>query len=179
MRVLYSGSSSFSLPSLRRRADATGDRHEIAYVFGQLSSPYSIPSLIIVLRNPVEEDMVRHEAAEALGSIANEDCLPVLLEFAKGKDVPRVVRESCEVALDMVSGFSVLCCCDGVDWSTDDGIAVRVRAIDGVFLRYAACGCHHCVVISSSCRSAPFSRCNLCKTGTRKCATVANFEESP
>lgn len=72
-------------------------------MFGQLSSPHSIPSLIKVLRNPVEEDMVRHEAAEALGSIADEECLPVLLEFAKGVDVPRVVRESCEVALDMVS----------------------------------------------------------------------------
>jgi hypothetical protein len=43
--------------------------------------------------------MVRHEAAEALGSIASDDILPALKEFAaKG---PRVVRESCEVALDM------------------------------------------------------------------------------
>jgi deoxyhypusine monooxygenase len=43
--------------------------------------------------------MVRHEAAEALGSIATDDVLPVLREYAqKG---PRVVRESCVVALDM------------------------------------------------------------------------------
>lgn len=82
--------------------------HEIAYVFGQLSSPHSVPSLIIVLQNPVEEDMVRHEAAEALGSIATEECLPILKAFAskEREDVPRVVRESCEVALDMVSKVS-------------------------------------------------------------------------
>jgi deoxyhypusine monooxygenase len=43
--------------------------------------------------------MVRHEAAEALGSIATPDVLPALDRFrAQG---PRVVRESCEVALDM------------------------------------------------------------------------------
>lgn len=46
--------------------------------------------------------MVRHEAAEALGGIATDECLPVLQEFAQREDVPRVVRESCEVALDMV-----------------------------------------------------------------------------
>ncbi|KAL8290500.1 hypothetical protein RQP46_002758 [Phenoliferia psychrophenolica] len=76
-------------------------RHEIAYVFGQLSSPYSVPSLIAVLRTSTEEDMVRHEAAEALGGIATDDCLPVLQEFAKDENCPRVVKESCEVALDM------------------------------------------------------------------------------
>jgi hypothetical protein len=79
-----------------------GDSHEIAYIFGQLSSPYSVPSLVTVLRCATEEDMVRHEAAEALGSIATDDCLPVLAEFARDQSVPRVVRESCVVALDMV-----------------------------------------------------------------------------
>lgn len=47
--------------------------------------------------------MVRHEAAEALGSIATDECLPILVEMAKAPGVPRVVRESCEVALDMAS----------------------------------------------------------------------------
>lgn len=76
-------------------------RHEIAFVFGQLSSPDSVPSLIDVLQREGEEDMVRHEAAEALGGIATDECFPILQEFAKRQDVPRVVRESCEVALDM------------------------------------------------------------------------------
>lgn len=83
-------------------------RHEIAFVFGQLSSPDSVPSLIDVLTREKEEDMVRHEAAEALGGIATDECFPILHEYAKRMDVPRVVRESCEVALDMVSCSSSL-----------------------------------------------------------------------
>lgn len=74
-------------------------RHEIAYVFGQLCDPASVPSLVKVLSNDKEEGMVRHEAAEALGSIATDDVLPVLNKFAK--DQERVVRESALVALDM------------------------------------------------------------------------------
>lgn len=74
-------------------------RHEIAYVFGQLCSPDSVPALIKVLSNEKEEGMVRHEAAEALGSIATDEVLPVLNKFAK--DGERVVRESAIVALDM------------------------------------------------------------------------------
>ena len=45
--------------------------------------------------------MVRHEAAEALGSIATPECLPILKEWKERKDSPIVVRQSCEVALDM------------------------------------------------------------------------------
>ncbi|GAA5937026.1 deoxyhypusine monooxygenase [Sporobolomyces koalae] len=76
-------------------------RHEIAFVFGQLSSPDSVPALIDVLQRTDEQDMVRHEAAEALGGIATDECFPILKEFAQRMDVPRVVRESCVVALDM------------------------------------------------------------------------------
>lgn len=74
-------------------------RHEIAYVFGQLCDPASVPSLIKVLSDDNEEGMVRHEAAEALGSIATDEVLPVLNKFAKDKQP--VVRESALVALDM------------------------------------------------------------------------------
>lgn len=91
------------LPHLQIRSRLHFYRHEIAYVFGQLSSPHSVPSLVEVLRRDHEEEMVRHEAAEALGGIATDDCLPVLQEFATKAGVPRVVKESCEVALDMVS----------------------------------------------------------------------------
>ena len=45
--------------------------------------------------------MVRHEAAEALGSIATDEVLPVLKEWATRQDSPQVVKESCVVALDM------------------------------------------------------------------------------
>ncbi|KAK9446603.1 armadillo-type protein [Limtongia smithiae] len=74
-------------------------RHEIAYVFGQLCDPLSVAALVRVLQNSDEEGMVRHEAAEALGSIATDEVLPVLRAFLEDKE--RVVRESAVVALDM------------------------------------------------------------------------------
>lgn len=74
-------------------------KHEIAYVFGQLCNPVTVPSLIKVLKDEREAPMVRHEAAEALGSIATDECLPVLQSFLNDKD--EVVRDSAIVALDM------------------------------------------------------------------------------
>jgi hypothetical protein len=45
--------------------------------------------------------MVRHEAAEALGGIASPEVLPHLREWMTKEDAPRVVRESCQIAIDM------------------------------------------------------------------------------
>ncbi|KAI9705552.1 MAG: deoxyhypusine hydroxylase [Candelina mexicana] len=75
-------------------------RHEIAFVFGQLSHPASIPSLVETLGNRNEVSMVRHEAAEALGSLGDEEGVEDIL---KGflDDSEQVVRESVVVALDM------------------------------------------------------------------------------
>lgn len=74
-------------------------RHEIAFVLGQLQDENSIPFLIENLRDPQENEMVRHECAEALGAIANDECIQVLTEYLG--DAKRVVKESCEVALDI------------------------------------------------------------------------------
>lgn len=74
-------------------------RHEIAFVLGQLQDVNSIPYLIENLRDETENEMVRHECAEALGAIANEECIKVLTEYLA--DNERVVKESCEVALDI------------------------------------------------------------------------------
>jgi deoxyhypusine monooxygenase len=74
-------------------------KHEIAYVLGQMQDPSAIPGLVDRLEDLKEGAMVRHECAEALGSIASEQCLEVLQRFLG--DGERVVRESCEVALDM------------------------------------------------------------------------------
>lgn len=74
-------------------------KHEIAYVFGQMGNPCIVPKLIEVLGRKHEEPMVRHEAAEALGSIATDDVLPVLKSYLN--DDVDVVRESAHVALDM------------------------------------------------------------------------------
>lgn len=75
-------------------------RHEVAFVFGQLSHPASIPALVAVLENSKEESMVRHEAAEALGSLGEEPGVEDMLrQFLH--DPEQVVRESVIVALDM------------------------------------------------------------------------------
>lgn len=76
-------------------------RHEIAYVLGQIQSPLVKDQLLECLRNESEMDMVRHECAEALGSIATEDINEELSKYLD-KSHPDVVRESCVVALDFV-----------------------------------------------------------------------------
>lgn len=85
-------------------------RHEICFVFGELCHPASIPSMLQVLNDSKEHEMVRHEAAEALGGIVEEGeedkssdyslVLDTLKRWAQDMSAPRVVRESCVVALD-------------------------------------------------------------------------------
>jgi len=73
--------------------------HEVCYVLGQLQSPVSLPALTITLENRSLHAMVRHEAAEAIGNISNEESLPLLNQY-KEDDIT-VVKDSCEVALDI------------------------------------------------------------------------------
>ncbi|KAL3644942.1 hypothetical protein CASFOL_010122 [Castilleja foliolosa] len=75
-------------------------RHEVAYVLGQLQNKKALDALSKVLRDVNEHPMVRHEAAEALGSIADGQCIALLEEFAK--DPEPIVSQSCEVALSML-----------------------------------------------------------------------------
>ncbi|KAM5238183.1 deoxyhypusine hydroxylase [Ctenodactylus gundi] len=74
-------------------------RHEVGYVLGQLQHEAAVPLLAAALARHAESPMVRHECAEALGAIARPACLDALRAHAA--DPERVVRESCEVALDM------------------------------------------------------------------------------
>ncbi|KAA0196132.1 hypothetical protein HAZT_HAZT003545 [Hyalella azteca] len=74
-------------------------RHEIGFVLGQMECADVVDELATVVRNRSESGMVRHEAAEALGAIATEEAMKVLREHLD--DPIDVVRESCEVALDM------------------------------------------------------------------------------
>uniref|UniRef100_A0A3Q1HJJ4 Deoxyhypusine hydroxylase n=1 Tax=Anabas testudineus TaxID=64144 RepID=A0A3Q1HJJ4_ANATE len=75
-------------------------RHEIGYVLGQMQHPAAIPALSAALECSSENPMVRHEAAEALGAIGKGECMTVLQHYRRDKE--RVVKESCEVALDML-----------------------------------------------------------------------------
>jgi deoxyhypusine monooxygenase len=74
-------------------------RHEIAYVLGQVQSPLTVEALRVNLEDPAENHMVRHECAEALGAIATDECTRILSRYLN--DAEAVVKESCEVALDI------------------------------------------------------------------------------
>ncbi|XP_012232162.1 deoxyhypusine hydroxylase [Linepithema humile] len=74
-------------------------RHEVAFVLGQLQEEVSVPGLQASLEDTSENEMVRHECAEALGSIATPECYEILNKYLN--DSKRVVRESCIIALDM------------------------------------------------------------------------------
>lgn len=81
-------------------------RHEIAYVMGQIQQPAAIASLKKVLANEQEHAMVRHEAAEALGAIAEGEVETILDQYKDDKDI--IVKQSCEVAMsiaDYWNGF--------------------------------------------------------------------------
>lgn len=76
-------------------------KHEVAFVLGQMQSPLSVDALEKRLADLEENDMVRHECAEALGSIGRDDIIKKYLE-----DKSRIVRESCQVALDMANYYN-------------------------------------------------------------------------
>jgi len=75
-------------------------RHEIAFVLGQVASPLASEQLLARLRDENENPMVRHECAEALGDIPGVEIVAEMAKYLDPKVDP-VVRESCEIALDM------------------------------------------------------------------------------
>lgn len=77
-------------------------RHEVGYVLGQLAHPAAVPALRAALERDGDSAMVRHEAAEALGAIGGGDCLEALRRYGGEAETQRVVKESCQVALDML-----------------------------------------------------------------------------
>lgn len=79
-------------------------RHEVAYVLGQAKNSHAINALKLVLENENEEDVVRHEAAEALGAIGTPDCYNILIKF-KDTNI-QIVKESIEVGLDILSNIN-------------------------------------------------------------------------
>lgn len=78
-------------------------RHQVAFVLGQIGNVASIPALQEGLGNLSDLGMVRHECAEALGSMGNDDCKKILHQFLNDK--AQVVKETCVVALG-VSDYS-------------------------------------------------------------------------
>jgi deoxyhypusine monooxygenase len=79
-------------------------RHEVAYVLGQMANEVSADALMERVVDSGEHEMVRHEAAEALGAIGTPECVDFLSKYANDGTV--ILRESCQVALDIVDYWS-------------------------------------------------------------------------
>lgn len=103
LRNLNSDASALAIASGLQDSSALF-RHEAAYVLGQLEKPVTVSALCASLQNSSEHAMVRHEAAEALGAIGNPTALKILKEFCN--DPEQIVRESCEVALNIADHWS-------------------------------------------------------------------------
>ncbi|MFS7918717.1 putative deoxyhypusine monooxygenase [Helianthus anomalus] len=86
------------IESLNAKSDLL--RHEVAYVLEKLQNKAASDALSRLLQDVNEHPLVRHEAAEALGSIADDQCISLLEEFSK--DPEPIVSQSCEVALSML-----------------------------------------------------------------------------
>uniref|UniRef100_A0A6G1S6Z7 Deoxyhypusine hydroxylase n=1 Tax=Aceria tosichella TaxID=561515 RepID=A0A6G1S6Z7_9ACAR len=76
-------------------------KHEVAFVLGQIQSLDSVDALTKKLADVDENEIVRHECAEALGSIGKSQIISQYLD-----DRSRIVRESCQVALDMADYYN-------------------------------------------------------------------------
>ena len=81
-------------------------KHEVCYVLGQIQEggEARVDALRATLEDPGEHPMVRHEAAEAIGSIAAPVFEPLLL-IQRGRGC--IVAESCEVALDIMESAEI------------------------------------------------------------------------
>lgn len=75
--------------------------HKVAFVFGQMAMGSSLPYLKAVLEDQERHEIVRHECAEALGSVGGKEALEALVKH-RG-DGSAIVRESIDVALDIHS----------------------------------------------------------------------------
>lgn len=69
-----------------------------------MQHPATVPALGSILADLREHQMVRHEAAEALGAIGGEEAERLLRDFKDDK--VDAVKESCEVALDTMEYWS-------------------------------------------------------------------------
>lgn len=75
-------------------------KHEVAYVLGQMRCQAAKPLLVSVMEDVHQEPMVRHEAAEALAAIGDQDVLQVLEEFSRpSPKIPDVVSDTCYLAM--------------------------------------------------------------------------------
>lgn len=103
MRALFYLRNILEPASAHAIAEAFGSRsvllkHEVAYVLGQMRLDESVDILIDVLSNEEEDEIVRHEAGEALGNYSpTERIVEVLTTYSQHPRQP--ISETCQLAL--------------------------------------------------------------------------------
>nr|XP_006825683.1 PREDICTED: deoxyhypusine hydroxylase-like [Saccoglossus kowalevskii] len=76
-------------------------KHEAVFCIGQIQDPYVIPYLINVLEDTSQEQIVRHEAAEALGAIGSNEVLYILEKYRFDPVIE--IAETCQLALAIIN----------------------------------------------------------------------------
>ncbi len=77
-------------------------KHELAYCLGQTRNMSSVPFLRQVLADRHQDPMCRHEAAEALGALGDNNSLDELRRMRDDNTEATVVRETCEIAVSRI-----------------------------------------------------------------------------
>ncbi|GFR42487.1 hypothetical protein Agub_g3282 [Astrephomene gubernaculifera] len=104
-RVLFSlrnvkGAAAHDALELALKDESALFRHDVAFCLGQRQDTRAISVLTNILHNTEEHPMVRHEAGEALGAIATDECLPPLRDHEE--DQVLEVAETCQLALQRI-----------------------------------------------------------------------------
>lgn len=86
--------------ALMNRKDCSLMRHELAYILGQMQNNIACPTLASILDDETEDNLVRHESAEALGAIGDVTYLSLLNKYSS-HEVPEIA-ETCQIAKNLI-----------------------------------------------------------------------------
>ena len=87
--------------ALMVREDSSLMRHELAYILGQMQLDVVCPVLERILDDETEDLIVRHESAEALGSIGSATSVDLLHKYCNHQ-CPEIY-ETCQIAIDLIN----------------------------------------------------------------------------
>lgn len=119
-------------------------KHEAAYVLGQMCIGSSVEVLLRVLSDESEDEIVRHEAGEALGNFpATQETMEALVKYAAHPCRP--ISETCHLALmklrsgcDMVSKFGSRDPASPMEATFEEARRVLLDRCECLYRRYQA-----------------------------------------
>lgn len=108
-------------------------KHELAYVLGQMANPRALGALKDVLENGKEDEIARHEAAEAIANFRDPRYLDVLRKYSdRSVSNSTAVAETCQIGValmkDRPSGRSPFGSLDPAPADEEDDIEVLEKA---------------------------------------------------